>query len=236
MKKASLSQNTAPGSEQVLRALRAAYAGEIYRELTRLLGSADKEAIEGILEKVHVLLPELPPECDVSHLVFHCVRREAVRKGRSPVLKDAARSGTPSPAEDARLELVLTTLPEKQKKYFLDRYYYLREDVPLHPGYERTIARLFQGKGAARRRFRETRLPEAHIPPEAYAGYLDRLEPSGLLLLRESSPSGESSRFDLSTVSGRLAARQHRIARYAIPIACLLVLLGLLILFLFPSL
>ena len=78
MKKEILLQNTASDKEQILRALRAAYAGEIYKELTRLLGFADRDAVEMVLEAVRVRLPQWPAECDVSLLVADCIRKEAV--------------------------------------------------------------------------------------------------------------------------------------------------------------
>ena len=78
MKKEILLQNTTSDKEQILRALRAAYAGEIYKELTRLLGFADRDAVEKVLEAVRTRLPEWPAECDVSLLVSDSIRKEAV--------------------------------------------------------------------------------------------------------------------------------------------------------------
>lgn len=223
MKKASLLRDTAPDQASVLGALRALYASQISAELNRLLHGADREMIERVLQKVYDRLPELPHHCDVSCLVFDCVRQEAVDTCRSrpalcrsAMLKEAA---APWP-ETVPPEQVLASLTGEQRKYFLDRYYYLREETPFCPGWEQTAARQLRGEG-----------PAGNIP---WAAWFARLTPATLHRLTGGETEAEDTRSESTDLRQRIRARYLRIAKYSIPISCALLLLMLLLIYFFP--
>ena len=74
MKKSYLYQTANHDKEHILRILRATYANQILSEMNRLMGSADRDMIESVLNDVYVRLPEISSEYDVSLLVNDCVR------------------------------------------------------------------------------------------------------------------------------------------------------------------
>ena len=217
MKKASLLRDTAPDQASVLGALRALYANQILAELNRLLHGVDREMIERVLQKVYDRLPELPRDCDVSYLVFACIRQEAVDTCRSrPALCRSAmlKQATAPWPETMPLEQVLESLTGEQRKYFLDRYYYLREETPFCPGWEQTAAR--------------------QMGNISWAAWFARLTPAALHRLTEGETEQEDARSESTDLRERISARYTRITKYSVLISSALLLLMLLLLYFFP--
>ena len=92
MKKANLYQTEKHDKDHILRSLRAAYAGQIFSELNRFVGSADRNTIEGVLENVYARLPEISSECDVSLLVTACIRSAAGLDASVPKITEVEAS------------------------------------------------------------------------------------------------------------------------------------------------
>lgn len=238
MNKAKLFKMTRFSQDSILRILQETYQDSIRQDLIRMLGFSEEKIIDVILQNVHARLPEISTDCEIEHLVFDCVRKEVIRYYKtqpystSPIasiLREARWREDTSTLDDARVDLLMLFLTKKQRKYFLDRYYYFRQDVTKKTRYEFVISRLINGKGIAAFRFRELKIPKKSVRSKDYVDYLDRLngfylgnfDKSGLLL--------ESPRIINVPGTIRMLERHYRITMYSVPICCMTILLMMLV-------
>lgn len=230
MKRAELLRSTGFNVCAVQETLRTKYTGYIHTELKRILGSVEDEVVDAVLSNVQNRLYELPVESDLSDLVFDCIRKEVLEAQRNnrlskavgeiPLLQNAAWNASPEKPDDMRLDVLLLHLSEKQRKYFLDRYYFFRQNTKVNSRYERKITRLINGKGIATFRFKHLGIPRRRIQPNQYVDYLDRIENYYIGRSIKRSAVWESPRISCG-LAVRLMERDYRIASKSIPISCL---------------
>ena len=126
----------------ITQAIRNDYFQYIKDELRRIVGHTDNSIIEDIINDAAVNLSTVWDDCDIPLLVFDCIRKKAISvcktdavvrtQSNVDILRESEFPRNHSPINDLRLDIVLLFLPKKQRKYFLKRYYYLRNDTKVN--------------------------------------------------------------------------------------------------------
>ena len=222
------------GAASILQVLRANYTNYVCDEMTKIMGHADADIAEIVLENVYSRLSEIDVDCQIEFLVFDCLRKELLDRCRRTAnlrcsaknltLREAEISDFHSEKDDLRLDIVLLFLSIKERRYFLDRYYFLRDDIKFNARYEKTIYRLFNGKGIAAIRFRYFGIPSKTITSKRYVDYLDHLDLSCLGKIL-SNKTAITNRATGMPALYSIAERQYSIARYSAPISLIIVLI-----------
>ena len=202
-------------------------------ELCRIMSYSDDMIVEEIIHDVVVCLPKVWDDCSVSTVVFDCIRKKVISlckedakiliKTRTEILKEAKFPEDNYILDDLRLEVVLFFLSKKQRKYFLERYYYLRDDVKENKKFERTISKFFNGKGIASFRFRYFKIPRKKVTTDLYVDYLDRLNYTCLSQLNVDKSTIICPNILDVSYPIIIAERNYSITKYSIPI-CFVIL------------
>lgn len=210
------------------------YANYIRDEYKRITGTdIQQQTIDSILSSVQLRLPEISANCDIEILVFDCLRKDILKKAKKD--KNFLSTISPSVLENIDfnadcdnceliLECVLSLLSKKQSKYFLDRYYFLK-DLKINNRYERLISKLFRGKGLASARFRYfgiTGKKQSTIP---YILWLDNLNFQNIEFMSDGTVAIISEKFLSYPIFYQIWERQYRRTKYTIPILLFLMII-----------
>lgn len=162
----------------ITQVIRNDYFQYIKDEVQRLAGHVDDSIIEDIISDVAVNVSTVWDDCDISFLVFDCIRKKVISVCKTDavvraqtnidILRESEFPSAHSLVDDLRLDIVLLFLSKKQRKYFLERYYYLRNDIRINRRYERVIYNLFNGKEIASLRFRHFDIPYKKVTSDLY--------------------------------------------------------------------
>lgn len=165
----------------ITQVIRNDYFQYIKDEVQRLAGHADNSIIEDIINDAAVNLSTAWDDYDISFLVFDCIRKKVISicktdtvvrtQSNVDILRESEFPRNHSPVDDLRLDIVLLFLSKKQRKYFLKRYYYLRNDIRINRRYERVIYNLFNGKEIASLRFRHFDIPYKKVTSDLYVEF-----------------------------------------------------------------
>lgn len=241
MNKRQLLQLANYNQNNIIQVIRNDYFQYIKDELRRIVGHADNSIIEDIINDAAVNLSTVWDDCDISFLVFDCIRKKVISVCKTDavvraqtnidILRESEFPSAHSPVDDLRLDIVLLFLSKKQRKYFLERYYYLRNDIRINRRYERIIYKLFNGKGIASLRFRHFNIPYKKVTPKLYADYLDRLDNSYLGQLNTEKTFIVCR--NVSDVPNMIiiAEREYGITKISVPICFILLLFFVLLYF-----
>ena len=235
---AQLYRNSLRDSGYIDLLLDQTYRGEIERHANRLLKDVPEGIVDNALQRMQERLDDVQPDCDLWFLAFDCLRKEIVRSlietgGRSPaatnpLLKEyVPDDGNPQKTENRRkcLDIVLALMSGKQRKYFFDRYYFLKTDTTVSKRMEREIACLFAGKGVAVHRFRRYGVKAEPVTPVLYLDCLNDLDPIYLLGIEKPYSDAYFPRAsDISTpvVIAEWRISQFRYFLYTIPLLIVL--------------
>ena len=162
----------------ITQVIRNDYFQYIKDELLRIVGHTDNSINEDIINDAAVNLSTVWDDCDIPLLVFDCIRKKVISMCKADavvtaqtnvdILRESEFPSAHSSVDDLRLDIVLLFLSKKQRKYFLERYYYLRNDIRINRRYERVIYNLFNGKEIASLRFRHFNIPYKKVTSDLY--------------------------------------------------------------------
>lgn len=216
---------------KAIRVLSSEYRSMIRNEQRKIIGREDPSVTERTLALVYTRLGDAALDESLNALVFDCLRKEILRKLRrepriagessNPVLRAYTCNPDASATDDLRLDIALMYMRPKVRRYFLNRYYYLRKGL-RREGYEDQILRLMSGRGEASVRFRCFRIPSRQIHSDQYADYLDRLDPSLLKSIAADDPVCISDRIRDVPAMCLFQEKNARRARLLMPLLLLL--------------
>lgn len=234
MKREELYRNVGFNSTNIVNVLYANYSNYIDKESNRIAGYTSNDITERVLKNTSTRLSEISQDCDISCLVFDCLRKEILAdykqslksydKVSNLLLTEAEFNYMEKENDDLRLDVVLLFLSTKQRKYFLERYYYLRDDIKINKRYEKIIFRLFNGKGIASFRFRYFQIPNKKVTSKRYVDYLDRLDASYLEQFSKKECVLIAHKISGVSATCVIAEHQYNIAKYSVPISLVFVL------------
>lgn len=149
-------------NEEVNHALLSYYRPYIEENSMRLLGQRDIIDPVSVIKDVLSHLPDYPVMSDMQPLVYHCFRcrmsdflvaNEYSIPPSNKLLLEYAKQlnnhgGTYHIHND--LNAILSFFDRKMFQYFIERYYYFRDEIPFDNRIEKKIQALFAGKGDIR--------------------------------------------------------------------------------------
>lgn len=205
----------------------------------RLLGDIPPGLTDRVLAKALERVFSTEPSCLLPHLLYDCLRGDLLRLLREqagnisiqhPLLRDYLPDSKP-PARRAMQDLLFSLLNGPQRAYLLNRYYFLKEATPPYPKFERAIAALFQGQGAAKHRAQHYRLDARPPSPSRYLDCLDNLDPYYLARL-EAVRSDARFRKPASSLPDDVRKQERAARRSRVFFRCLPLILIILVIIL----
>lgn len=126
MNKRQLLQLANYNQNNIIQVIRNDYFQYIKDELRRIVGHADNSIIEDIINDAAVNLSTVWDDCDISFLVFDCIRKKVISVCKTDavvraqtnidILKESEFPSAHSPVDDLRLDIVLLFLSKKTTK------------------------------------------------------------------------------------------------------------------------
>lgn len=214
------------------------YDNFIQKEYQRIVGGEYyKEITDIVLSAVRIRLHEIAMDCDICMLVFDCLRKEIISKGKkngnfnfivNPSILKEIEQYINYEYSSSLFEILLPLLTKKQLRYFLDRYYYLN-DLKINKRYERLFSQLFKGKGIASARFEYFKIIPNKTNVIPYTLYIDHLDFRKIEILSDGSIIFLSDRLSNMPILYKLWERQYRISKYTIIVLIILLFLCVLV-------